>query len=434
MATFNDLAGMWERFGPAAAGLWSELNNSRAIDAFGDTANQVLQRSDPFGGERSTYAQMLKTMLTGPEGINSIPGFAGAQDEAVRRATRQAAARGTIGTGTMASDIAQQLQLLNLDALQKQQTFLAGAAGAGMAPDTRAYNDLMQQQIAAQRNQGGSIFDGISQALDLYKGAKRMGGFFGGSPNLSFPTNDFSSIAGMVGDVGSAFNGFGLGSGQFGQIGSFLTDGFGFGSASASPVSAGFDIGASALGGGSSSPFGFLSNFSDDLAGGLSNNIAGLPSFSNIGSFLSSPGFAAVPLGLLAATKFVQGLSPYRDAAGNPSQSPWNIGAMNRDGTPGSWDVYSGNQEGLFSVGSYDRTGVYDGVGSDQMVLGSNDVGTQFADTDFFYVPSNDTRNDAFSGYTVAGQMQDGLFTAYDPSQQQTVDSMMRGPVNEGAR
>lgn len=188
------------------------------------TANTVLQRSDPFYAYRAGWANTLQQYAQGMPSLSptstdvlQLPGFQ-AGLEAVQRA---GAAQGFTGSGNMAvalskygGDFFNQERNYNLEKFKAQQqafgqnlSQFGRFAGADMSPNTGTYANLI----------GGGLSDQQYGQNQLLKGLGGMFGQGGGGgaaptptvdPGMSLGTGDYTVSPDY--SFGSDFSGYGL--------------------------------------------------------------------------------------------------------------------------------------------------------------------------------------------------------------------------------
>ncbi len=151
-------------------------------------ANTIYQQSNPFGGYRPQYGQMLLNLIQNPSSVTSQPGYQFMMNQGIQAIDRSAAGpNGSgLGSGGEMTDLEQYGQGLADQFYQQQVGTLAQLAGANINPANPA-QAFSAEQSAAQGT-GSSIqtaLNGISTAGKAYS-------------DLSSLFSSFSSAGGVA--------------------------------------------------------------------------------------------------------------------------------------------------------------------------------------------------------------------------------------------
>lgn len=158
-------------------GLWSSLGNMNLKDWYGvgsslyglyqsysqqQMAKTAMERSDPFGPYRGIYAGQLAELMKDPNLITKDPGYQFQFEQGEQAVTRQMAAKGMLGSGNMGIALTKYGQDYAKSYYDDKTKFLAGLAGANIAPNFGPGLAAYNQGIDTASNSLASLGYGMS--------------------------------------------------------------------------------------------------------------------------------------------------------------------------------------------------------------------------------------------------------------------------------
>jgi hypothetical protein len=145
-------------------GLWQYFTQKDNAGNLNNATNAAIERTDPFGPERSFYQGELRKLFTDPNYLQSTPGY----QAGIQQVNRRNAKLGQMFSGQNAID--------NINFGTDQQLKLSGpllqAAGAGITPGYAGYLGQQGAQMANAANTGaqGALATAGKGLWDIFKG------------------------------------------------------------------------------------------------------------------------------------------------------------------------------------------------------------------------------------------------------------------------
>lgn len=160
-APLDTLGDVAERYGPVVfAGI--EYNDRReASDAYEEQLNTIIEQSDPFGGERAYYQNLLQQHLANPDDFLNSPQI----KFAAQAAARKFASMGYNMSPAQGTAIAE----ASIGQYYNQANLLAGLAGSQFRPDSSAIGNAYSRTVGAGYDQSAAGINVARQLLKLYK-------------------------------------------------------------------------------------------------------------------------------------------------------------------------------------------------------------------------------------------------------------------------
>lgn len=158
------------------------------------SSSKALKGGDPFGGYRAYYGDQLMQLMQNPSSERGQPGYQFRFDQGSEAVTRQMAAKGMLGSGNMGAALVEYGQNYADTFYQKDREFLAGLAGANIAPNAGAgvqaaqndfsnYGDILASLAYQTSRSGGGWNSGSTGGVGAGGGgmSSGYGGGYGGS-------------------------------------------------------------------------------------------------------------------------------------------------------------------------------------------------------------------------------------------------------------
>ena len=154
-------------WGGLISGLYDIYNNNRISDKLTNTAENLQQAADPFGGQRSYYQGLLKDSYANPTGVYNSPEYQSLDKIFSGNIERKDAAAGRRSQYASREDLRQN-NFFNY--LNNYRSGLLSPSGANIAPNTSSAADLYSKGIAAGNNStdwgalAGILFNNMSRS------------------------------------------------------------------------------------------------------------------------------------------------------------------------------------------------------------------------------------------------------------------------------